>query len=89
MTEAMKRGKQSPDSKVQINFTHVEKKAIAPKYTKHVADKKRLPEFLNHVTKLATKGVSPTTYLHDKAKEYTYPKNDFKLLQGKRQSFSE
>jgi len=38
---------------------------------------------------MATIGVSPTTYKGDVARDYTYGKNDFKLLKGKRQSFSE
>jgi len=59
------------------------------KYQKHEADKKKLPDFLNHVSKMATIGVSPTTYKGDIAKDYTRGKNDFKLLQGKRQSFSD
>lgn len=64
---------------------------MAPKYTKHEPskDKKALPEFLNHVKNMATKGISPTTYKGDIAKDYTYGKNDFKLLTGKRQSYAE
>jgi len=50
------------------------------KYQKHEADKKKLPDFLNHVSKMATIGVSPTTYKGDIAKDYTRGKNDFKLL---------
>lgn len=91
LTEAQQRGKKSPDfdKKINIKFTQVESKIQAPKYTKHVAEKNKLPEFLNHVTKMATIAVSPTTYKGDVARDYTYAKNDFKLLKGKRQSFSE